>query len=113
MITLPDINELTADLDGRLFPFGWAKLLWRLRRPKSTRMRVPLMGVRKTHQATRAASFMAFMMIEYNRRTAVANYGAKRGEIGWILDDNEPMKSIADVIESEITKTYRIYEKAL
>jgi hypothetical protein len=113
MITLPDINELTADLDGRLFPFGWAKLLWRLRRPKSTRMRVPLMGVRKTHQATRAASFMAFMMIEYNRRAAVANYGAKRGEIGWILDDNEPMKSIADVIESEITKTYRIYEKAL
>ncbi|MEO5611538.1 MAG: N-acetyltransferase, partial [Sphingomicrobium sp.] len=30
MITLPDINELIADLDGKLFPFGWAKLLWRL-----------------------------------------------------------------------------------
>ena len=35
MITIPDINELTADLDGRLFPFGWAKLLWRLRKPRT------------------------------------------------------------------------------
>ena len=33
MITIPDINELTADLNGELFPFGWAKLLWRLRKP--------------------------------------------------------------------------------
>ena len=35
MLTLPDVNELTADLNGRLFPFGWAKLLWRLRRPRT------------------------------------------------------------------------------
>ena len=28
------------------------------------------------------------MMIEYIRRDAVGNYGATRGEIGWILDDN-------------------------
>lgn len=113
MITLPDVNELTADLDGRLFPFGWAKLLWRLRAPKVRRMRVPLMGVRKTLQGSRLASFMAFMMIEYIRRASVKDYGATQGEIGWILDDNGPMKSIADVIGSKITKTYRIYEKTL
>ncbi|WBX82612.1 N-acetyltransferase [Sphingosinicella microcystinivorans] len=113
MITLPDVNELTADLDGKLLPFGWAKLLWRLRKPKVRRMRVPLMGVRKTLQGSRLASFMAFLMIEHIRRAAVARYGATQGEIGWILDDNGPMKSIADVIESKITKTYRVYEKAL
>lgn len=113
MITLPDVNELTADLDGKLLPFGWAKLLWRLRKPKVRRMRVPLMGVRKTLQGSRLASFMAFLMIEHIRRAAVARYGAKQGEIGWILDDNGPMKSIADVIESKITKTYRVYEKPL
>src|SRR3546814_8928939 len=27
MMTLPDLNEMTRDLNGRLFPFGWAKLL--------------------------------------------------------------------------------------
>ena len=35
MITLPDINELIKDLNGELFPFGWAKLLWRLRKPRT------------------------------------------------------------------------------
>lgn len=113
MITLPDLNELTADLDGKLLPFGWAKLLWRMRRPQVTRMRVPLMGVRKKVQGSRFASFMAFLMIEHIRRAAVANYGATRGEIGWILDDNGPMTSIAEAIESGISKTYRIYEKVL
>ena len=33
MMTIPDINELIRDLNGELFPFGWAKLLWRLRKP--------------------------------------------------------------------------------
>ena len=113
MMTLPDVNELTRDLNGSLLPFGWAKLLWRLRKPKVSRMRVPLMGVRKDVQGTRLASFMAFMMIEYIRRASVANYGASRGEIGWILEDNGPMKSIAEVIESDITKIYRIYARDL
>ncbi|WP_448582322.1 N-acetyltransferase [Thermaurantiacus sp.] len=113
MLTLPDVNELTRDLDGRLFPFGWAKLLWRLRRPKVRRMRVPLMGVRKHLQGTRMASLLAFMMIEYTRRASVARYGAHRGEIGWILEDNEPMRSIAKAIDAEITRTYRIYERNL
>ncbi len=113
LIALPDLNEFTVDLGGRLFPFNWAKLLWRLRRPKIRRIRVPLLGVVKKLQGTRLASIMAFQMIEYIRRTAVENYGAKRGEIGWILEDNGPMRSIADVIEAEVTKTYRIYERAL
>jgi len=113
MLTLPDLNELTADLDGRLFPFGWAKLLWRLRRPQVSTMRVPLMGVVKKLQATRLASQLAFMMIEYIRRDSVANYGATRAEIGWILDNNQGMRSIAETVEGSVNKTYRIYSKAL
>jgi GNAT superfamily N-acetyltransferase len=113
MITLPDVNELTRDLNGELFPFGWAKLLWRLRAPQVKRMRVPLMGIRKSLQGHRVASLMAFQMIEYIRRAAVAEFGASEGEIGWILDDNGPMRSIADAIESHVTRTYRVYEKAV
>jgi GNAT superfamily N-acetyltransferase len=113
MISLPDINELTQDLGGRLFPFGWAKLLWRLRRPKTKRIRVPLMGIRKTLQGHRIASLMAFQMIEFIRRDAVTSYGGERGEIGWILDDNGPMRSIADAIEAKVNRTYRVFEKPL
>jgi hypothetical protein len=113
MITLPDLNELTRDLNGRLFPFGWAKLLLRLRKPQVRTMRVPLMGVVKRLQATRLASQLAFMMIEYTRRDAIARYGASRSEIGWILDDNVGMRSIAETIDSRINRIYRIYEKTL
>ena len=52
-------------------------------------------------------------MIEYIRRTSVAQYGATFAEIGWILEDNQGMRSIAETIESRINKTYRIYQKAL
>jgi hypothetical protein len=113
MLTLPDLNQLTADLDGRLFPLGWAKLLWRLKRARFPAARVPLMGVLKKLHGTRLASQLAFMMIEYIRRAGVSHYGMARGEIGWILDDNQPMRSIADAIESKVNRVYRIYEKAL
>ncbi|PSJ42918.1 N-acetyltransferase [Allosphingosinicella deserti] len=113
MMTLPDLNEFTRDLDGRLFPFGWAKLLWRLRNPKVRSTRVPLMGVVKRLQASRLASQLAFMLVEHIRRDAISVYGATRGEFGWVLEDNGPMRSLSDALEARINKVYRIYEKAL
>ena len=113
MMTLPDLNELIKDLDGKLFPFGWAKLLWRLRKPRTRTMRVPLMGVVKRLQSTRLASQLAFMLIEYSRRDSARSFGSQRGEIGWILEDNMGMRSIAEAIESHVNRVYRIYDKAL
>ncbi|MPT47639.1 MAG: N-acetyltransferase [Sphingobium sp.] len=113
MMTLPDLNEATASLNGSLFPFGWAKLLWWLRKPQVRTMRVPLMGVVKKLQASRMASQLAFMMIEYIRRDAISKFGSTRGEIGWVLDDNQGMNAIADAIDSHINKIYTIYEKPL
>jgi hypothetical protein len=113
MVTLPDLNEAVKPLNGSLLPFGWAKLLWWLHKPKARTMRVPLMGVVKRLQASRMASQLAFMMIEYIRRAAVADYGATRGEIGWVLEDNQGMNAIADAIESKINREYVIYQKPL
>ncbi|MEH3036000.1 MAG: N-acetyltransferase [Sphingomonas adhaesiva] len=113
MITLPDLNEAIAPLNGHLLPFGWARLLWWLRKPRVRTMRVPLMGVVKDLQSSRLASQLAFMLIEAIRRASVANYGASRGEIGWILDDNQGMNSIATAIESRVNKVYQIYERTL
>ncbi|MEO5865565.1 MAG: N-acetyltransferase [Sphingomonas sp.] len=113
MITLPNLNEAIMPLNGNLLPFGWAKLLLWLRKPQVRTMRVPLMGVVKELQSSRMAGQLAFMMIEYIRRAAVARYGAQRGEIGWVLDDNQGMNAIADAIHSNVNKVYQIYEKAL
>jgi hypothetical protein len=113
MMAVPNMNELIRDFDGRLFPFNWAKLLWRLRKPQVETMRVPLMGVARRLQASRLASQIAFMMIEYIRRDGVRSYDAARVEIGWVLEDNEGMVAIADAIGSRKNRTYRIYEKPL
>jgi hypothetical protein len=113
MLTIPDINELTRDLNGELFPFNWIKLLWRLRKPRTRRLRVPLMGVAKSLHGSRLASQIAFMMIEFIRRDAVSKFGATHGEFGWILEDNKGMLSIAQLPGATLNHRYRIYEKAL
>ncbi|MFY8196490.1 MAG: N-acetyltransferase, partial [Novosphingobium sp.] len=113
MMTLPDLNEVLKPMGGSLLPFNWAKLLLWLRNPQVGTVRVPLMGVRKRLQSSRLASQLAFMMIETIRHNAVTRYGATRGEIGWILEDNQGMNSIAEAIGSKVNKEYMIYEKPL
>ncbi len=113
MIVLPDINELLIEMDGSLLPLNWAKLLWWLRKPRSKRLRVPLMGVVKKLQNSRMASTLAFMMIEYIRRDGVANYGATQGDIGWVLDDNQGMVAVADAINARRNRVYQLYDKML
>ncbi len=113
MMTLPDANEPIKAIKGRLLPFGWIKMLLWLRNPQVRTMRVPLMGVLKEYQNSRLASQLAFMMIEFIRRKAVSRYGASRGEIGWILEDNQGMNAIAEAIDSSVNRDYWIYEKAL
>jgi hypothetical protein len=113
MLTIPDINELLKDLNGELFPFNWIKLLWRLRKPRTRRLRVPLMGVAKKLHHSRLASQLAFMMIEYTRRDGTTKYGATHGEFGWILEDNKGMLSIAQLPGAAVNHRYRIYSKSL
>ena len=113
MLTMPDINELIRDLNGELFPFGFVKLLWRLRNPRTKRVRVPLMGVAKKLHGSRLAGQLAFMLIEHIRQACVGKYGATHGEFGWVLEDNQGMMSIAELPGAEINHVYRIYDKAL
>ena len=113
MLTFPDVNAVLAKIGGKLFPFGWFNLLRWLRKPTDASMRVPLMGVLSELHNSRIASQLAFMMISKIQRTAVSKYGTRRSEIGWILDDNQGMKAIADAIDSKVNREYVIYEKSL
>lgn len=115
MMTVPDLNEQLVKYGGSLWPFNWAKLLWWLNvgKPQVTTMRVPLMGVVKKLQGSRMASQLAFMLIEYIRRDAVDKFGATRGDFGWVLSSNGPMRSVGEAVGGTVNKVYRIYEKAL
>jgi GNAT superfamily N-acetyltransferase len=116
MITLPDANQIqlkAVGRNGKPSLLGWIRLgLWMLR-TKPADMRVPLMGVVKRLQSTRMASQLAFMMIETIRQASIHRYHGKRGEIGWILDDNQGMNAIAEAINATVNKEYLVYAKGL
>lgn len=112
IVALPNLNEAARDLNGRLLPFGWAKLLWRLkvRHPKTAR--VPLMGVKQSFQHSRLGPTLAFMVIDAVRKALHAR-GVKDVEMGWILEDNDGMRSIIETIGGVAYKRYRVYQKDL
>ena len=112
IVLLPDINIAIADLNGRLFPFGWAKLLWRLKVSFPQAARIPLMGVKKQYQNTIFGPAMAFMLIETLKFPGISR-GGRRVEMSWILESNKPTRNIIEQFGGRMTKRYRMYDKAL
>lgn len=113
MLTFPDVNDALAKIKGKLFPFGWVHMLRWLRHPRHAGMRVPLMGVLKELHNSRMASQLAFMMIDTIRIEATGKYGSTRGELGWVLEDNQGMVAIAENIDSTINREYAIFERMI
>jgi len=112
IVLLPNINEAIADLDGRLLPFGWARLLWRLKVEFPKSGRVALMGVRQKYQNTRYGPALAYMIINGVMEAGKAR-GLERVEMSWILEHNHGVRNIIESVGGVITKRYRMYEKDL
>jgi len=111
-VAVPDVNQVAKDLNGRLLPFGWLKLLWRLKVRYPSRARTMLMGVRQEFQSKRLGPVLAFMVLDAARQ-ALVRRKIDRVEMSWVLEDNEGMKSIALAMGGVLHKRYRIYEKTL
>jgi len=109
---LPDINMAIADLNGRLLPFGWAKVLWRLKVRFPTRCRIALMGVRKKYQNTIFGPAMAFMVVDSVLVPGLSR-GGQRVELSWILEQNKPTRNMIEKFGGKITKRYHMYSKDL
>ena len=112
MVTMPNLNEAIRGLDGKLFPFGWTKLLWRLKVRHPSTVRVPLMGVRRKYQHTRLGPALAFLVIA-GAQSRTLELGVKEAELSWILEDNAGMRSIIESIGGHAYKRYRVYEREL
>lgn len=113
MVTLPNINEIISDLDGKLFPFGFLKLLWRLKiNPSFKTVRVPLMGVRKEYQNSRLSGIMSLGLFEYCRQSAI-KIGCEEAELSWVLEENTRLSKLLETVGCEKYKTYRLFQKEL
>lgn len=112
IIALPNLNEAIRDLNGRLLPLGWLKLLWRLKVGFPRSARVPLMGVRRRFHDKRIGAALAFLVIDTVREGLISR-GVKQVELSWILEDNTGMRGIIESIGGKAYKRYRVYERVL
>ncbi|MES2723418.1 MAG: dATP pyrophosphohydrolase, partial [Pseudomonadota bacterium] len=112
IILLPNINEAIADLRGKLLPFGWARVLWRLKVKGVKTGRVPLMGVKRKFATTLRGQLLPFLLIDATAQAA-RKLGYERYELSWVLEDNTAMRRICDAGGAKVYKTYRLYEKVL
>ena len=112
ILMIPNVNEAADGLDGKLLPFGWAKLLYRIKVKGLKTARIPLMGVSKEFRGTRIGTAMAAVLSE-----KAFEMGRKHGythvEMGWILEDNKSMIRIIEQAKGVPYKTYRMYEKEI
>jgi len=105
-LTLPDINQVTARMGGRLLPFGWLRFL--LGKRKIDRVRVFALGVKNDFRHSGVAAGLYLRHLE-----AASPDGVPAAETGWILETNEPMNRAMEGMGGEIVKRYRIYERTL
>ena len=106
-LTLPDINQVMAGLNGRLLPFGWAKFL--LGKRKIDRLRVFALGVKHDYRHTGVA---AGLYLEHIKMAALPDK-IHWGEMGWILETNKAMNRAMEGMGGKIVKKYRLYERPL
>jgi hypothetical protein len=105
-LSLPDINQVLAKMNGRLLPLGWLRFL--LGRRRIDFVRVFALGVKHDYRHTGVAAGL------YLRHLAAASPdGVPAGQAGWILETNRPMNRALEGMGGTVVKRYRIYEKAL
>ncbi|MBT3923382.1 MAG: hypothetical protein HOF21_12490 [Nitrospina sp.] len=104
-LALPDVNQVLRELDGRLFPFGWAKFLWK--KNKIDAYRVPTLGVKKKY---RRLGIDAWFYYETYR--LFLEKKIKYLEMSWLLEDNKSIIEPMHRIGGEIYKRHRIYDRS-
>ncbi|WP_297834278.1 N-acetyltransferase [Pseudomonas sp.] len=110
IVAMPNINEAILPLNGRLLPFGWLRLLWKLKVTGTRTARIPLMGVKQHYQFSRRGPTLALLLVEALKKSFIKRkIGAF--EMSWILETNTGMRTIMERMGANAYKRYRLYEK--
>jgi GNAT superfamily N-acetyltransferase len=105
-LTLPDVEQALAKMNGNLLPFGWIHFLRRKR--YIDRLRVFALGVKDSYQHLGVAAAL------YERHVEMAaSVGPRGGHMGWILETNDPMNRAMEGMGGKVVQRYRIYERGL
>jgi len=106
-LALPDFNQALKKINGRLFPLGFALLLYHARHIRQ--VRVMALGIAKKVQNWNGLG--AALYYESFRRGIAAGY--RTCEFSWTLETNDLINRSMQLFGARIYKRYRVYEKAL
>lgn len=112
VVGLPNFNEITKDLNGRLLPVGLFKFLWRLKFSPPASGRGALLGIKQEYQNHMKGSALALTLIGKFKEFAV-DVGFQQHELSWVLEDNTRLNKILGSLGATQYKTYRVFEKRL
>jgi len=105
-LTLPDINQALMRVRGRLFPLGW--LYYLLDRRKINACRIFALGVVEEYRGRGIDA-----LLYYETARAALKKGYIRGEMSWILENNDMMNRAIRMMGGQVYKTYRVYDLPL
>jgi GNAT superfamily N-acetyltransferase len=110
-ITIPDIHEAIAPLNGKLktfgVPFGLLKIARNMRRITTARMMI--LDVVEGYRRRGIAEMLILRTLDYGKNTL----GYTGAELSWTLEDNEMINRTIEAVGGRRYKTYRIFEKKL
>ncbi len=110
-MSVPNLYELIAGLKGRLFPFGFLKLLWRIKRKKYKSGRLMLLGIKKEYRSSELGGLSVLLYVEIHKRGLKRGY--EYGELSWTLEDNDKVNTGIEFMGGRVYKKLRVYEKNL
>ncbi|MBY0356162.1 MAG: hypothetical protein K2Q12_10620 [Rickettsiales bacterium] len=110
ILALPNAMEAMRDLRGKLLPFGWLKLLTRLKISGLHSARVMCMGIRPQFRTGFMSATLSALLIYQLRQACVARQ-IHDIEMSWILEDNMPMIRLIEAVGGKAYKRYRLYTR--
>ncbi len=100
---LLDYNPRIKQIDGRLFPFGFLRLLWRRRQIR--RVRLISTNVLPEYQRWGVGLVILSRLVP-----EVLKWGIEDAEFSWVLESNHLSFKTLQRGGAKLTKTYRIYD---
>jgi hypothetical protein len=100
---LLDYNTRIKQIDGRLFPFGFIRLLWNRRAIK--RVRLISTNVIPEYQMWGLGLVIAARLVP-----EVKDWGIQEVEFSWVLESNKLSYGTLKRGGAKISKTYRLYD---
>jgi GNAT superfamily N-acetyltransferase len=100
---LLDYNPLIKEINGRLFPFGFLKLLWKRKHIKCIRLI-------STNVAPEFQRWGLGLVLMNGLVPAVKKWGIQEAEFSWVLESNKLSRGTLERGGAIRDKTYRIYD---